>query len=1252
MGIDLGLESNLWLDEKNWAIWSMSMKDFLTLHGVNVALENPDTAVPEMHKKAAAYIRNSVAYKFRLQLTKYERANEVWSAMEKLIRPNTETRLYELDLQIRDLRKKDSESIADFFARCYQTRDELRAAGGTFDEGQFRRAILMGLPREFQLTRALLLKSDEKDLNKMEQLLLEQEHTNRHDMLLDSSAFTGAVVGAQQHGSAASGVECFYCFTHGHIKKDCGVRISDEQAGIYRRNIRQPASSSSSGGGGSSGGGWHGGGGGGSGGGSSSSGGGGSYGGGYSGGYGSSGSRGGGRRGGRGWFGFRGGGKGGGSGNQRPGKQAVLVAQPVFSECVAVANWNSSDSYPDVVIIDSGCFCHLTSQRELLHDFSSSSSVASIEWGNGARSPVKGIGTLRLESSTGYIVHLENTLYVPDSSLTLLSVIQVMDAGAELHFANGNVEISYNGDVLLTGSKQCRAIIADAQLQVACSSCSSRGYAAGISGGAWSSLDYDLGKCAYGSNSASSGSLGSALLWHWRYGHRGFRAMSDMARHGMVKGMDASQEEFEAAQRGSFCETCVTAKQPRFPYPAGGEKVKNALELLHTDVCGPLPVEGFGGGRYVLTVFDEATALSVVRIISNKWNVAEELVGIIELLENQHPDGGKVKGLQSDRGGEYISQEVVCYLRRRGIMPYKSAPYSPQQNGSAERLNRTLLESTRALLQDSGMPAKYWPEALVMANALRNAAPVAGRNKTPRELFYGIKPDVSMFRVFGCEAFVHVPSQQRNKLEPVSRKGTFVGYERGSDAWRVLVDGRIVVSRNVTFNERKRGPAALQQNGIAEEDATLHGAGIMLRDFEAAAELPPQPVEVQQQQVEQPAADPGEAPEVHEMGEQQAGIAGEDEEPAELQEAAEPAAAEMPDAGDGEQVELLDPASRRNRGVAPKRYSPPPFRVARPIWYDHINQLAAAAAVEAAKSIAARKVGSADPTTYEQAIVAPDATEWIQAMNEEMASLAANGTMRLEKPPSHITPIGVRWVYKRKYNANGSIERYKARLVAKGYSQREGIDYTEVYAPTGRMVTLRVLLSRAAAEDLELHQLDVCTAFLNGELAETVYVDQPQGYSNGDDSMKCRLLKALYGLKQAPLAWHDKLKSELEKLGFKQSAADPALFLRDDMGGEIDLLMHVDDLLLAAPNVTTMKQVKLEIGQCFDVRDLGEASYYLGMEIRRNRSMRELTLTQERMAREEVKFKYCPTDSMVADVLTKPVVESKFVKFRQMMGIT
>jgi hypothetical protein len=276
-----------------------------------------------------------------------------------------------------------------------------------------------------------------------------------------------------------------------------------------------------------------------------------------------------------------------------------------------------------------------------------------------------------------------------------------------------------------------------------------------------------------------------------------------------------------------------------------------------------------------------------------------------------------------------------------------------------------------------------------------------------------------------------------------------------------------------------------------------------------------------------------------------------------------------------------------------------------------------------------------DPQSYEEAMSRPDAKLWSQAMDEEMKSLMENKTWDpVDSVPKHARAIPVKWIFKIKRDAAGTIDRYKARLVAKGFMQRAGVDFDEVYAPVSKHASLRALLSVVAAKNLELHQMDVKTAFLHGELEEEIYTTQAPGYETGGQAY--RLNRALYGLKQAPRAWYNKLHKELEARGFQASQADPGLYVRRDELGTVYLLVYVDDTLVAG-SAAGVAAAKAMLESLFAVHDLGEARYFLGMELTRDRAARTLVLSQTRYTKELI-ARFGVEDAKVRSVPMHPSV--------------
>ncbi|GJS75351.1 retrovirus-related pol polyprotein from transposon TNT 1-94 [Tanacetum coccineum] len=210
-------------------------------------------------------------------------------------------------------------------------------------------------------------------------------------------------------------------------------------------------------------------------------------------------------------------------------------------------------------------------------------------------------------------------------------------------------------------------------------------------------------------------------------------------------------------------------------------------------------------------------------------------------------------------------------------------------------------------------------------------------------------------------------------------------------------------------------------------------------------------------------------------------------------------------------------------------------------------------------------------------------------------------------------PIGSKWVFKIKHKADGNTERYKARVVAKGFNQKEGIDYTETFAPVAKMVTVRTLIAVAISNDWIIEQLDVNNAFLHGDLHEDVYMQVPQGYNNSlPPNTVCKLTKSLYGLKQANMQWFEKLTTFLISISFKQSYVDTSLFTLNKDGKLVTLLVYVDDILLARNDKKIIQGIKTNLNGKFSIKDLSSLHYYLGIEFFRN--SKGLAMTQKKHA--------------------------------------
>ncbi|GJX30374.1 zinc finger, CCHC-type containing protein [Tanacetum coccineum] len=241
-----------------------------------------------------------------------------------------------------------------------------------------------------------------------------------------------------------------------------------------------------------------------------------------------------------------------------------------------------------------------------------------------------------------------------------------------------------------------------------------------------------------------------------------------------------------------------------------------------------------------------------------------------------------------------------------------------------------------------------------------------------------------------------------------------------------------------------------------------------------------------------------------------------------------------------------------------------------------------------------------DPRTYNEAMQSRDAAFWKEAINDEIGSIMENNTWVLSDLPPGCKPLGCKWIFKRKVKVARTIDKFKARLVIQGCRQKEGIDYFDTYAPIARITTIRLLLALATIHNLVIHQMDVKTTFLNGNLEEKVYMKQPEGFFMlGNEHKVCKLVKSLYGLKQAPKHWHQKFDEVILSSGFLLNQSDKCVYSKFDGSGKgVIICLYVDDMLIFGTDLNQVDKTKKFLSSRFSIKDMGKANVILGIKIK------------------------------------------------------
>ena len=731
------------------------------------------------------------------------------------------------------------------------------------------------------------------------------------------------------------------------------------------------------------------------------------------------------------------------------------------------------------------------------------------------------------QNGQAFSFELSNVLYVPNLDTNLLSCSKLDENGHEIRFKSGECTLRpahedgfFKIGYRRSGVYQLTGIF---QAQEEC-------------------------------KTASSTEKITERVWHNRLEHIAESTIRDAVRKGPARGIELHGN----GNLKEKCGHCLHGKQTRLFLKERSSKATHPGEIIHSDVCGPMPIQTIAGKRYFVSFIDGFTGFKSIYLLSKKSEVPDRFMEFAAHFERRNEC--IIKGLYSDNGGEY--EGMHDHLREQGIEVVRSAPYTPEQNGVAERANRTLMNMVRSMLSHSGLPTSFWGEALAYATDMCNS--IGSRRNAMRssnELLSGNVPYIGHLRTFGCQVMVHVPQQLRNKLQNRSREGTLL---RGlphsllrvwySDTKSVQHVRHVVVSEN-NFPARQwknvSRPSVQDLEWIDElfpikdsdrfesyegEDSELEGSidagNDPLNSITGGDELPP-------------------APPMAELTYTPANASSD---------------TTVVDTGEQQRYPTRD---RRN----PDRLA---YRAS------EVNL----------------EIGlTNDQPSLEEALAGSDADMWRAAIDSELTALEVNKTWsNVRRDQATSRPLDTKMVLKVKRHANGEVDKYKARLVVKGFQQQ--VD-DGIYAPVVDFSSIRVACALTWMKGGQVHQMDVSSAFLNGTLegSEPVYIEPPTYLGPiFDETTVLKLEKALYGLKIAPRAWNCTWNRLVKTVGFVRMKADTCVYRRGEGSNEIWVLMYVDDILVMGCDEKSIQSAKTDLCTLFSMKDMGVVKFFLGVE--------------------------------------------------------
>ncbi|KAM0887545.1 hypothetical protein ACQ4PT_028956 [Festuca glaucescens] len=606
---------------------------------------------------------------------------------------------------------------------------------------------------------------------------------------------------------------------------------------------------------------------------------------------------------------------------------------------------------------------------------------------------------------------------------------------------------------------------------------------------------------------------------------------------------------------------CVEGKMHDSPHPSKTIiSSKRILELLHVDLFGPTTHASLGVKKHCLVIVDDHSRYTSVYFIKTKDETQQIFIDFPTEVQRQH--NVPILAIRSDNGSEFKNYTLNDFLSDEGIRHQYSAAYTPQQNGVAERKNRTLMDMARSMMAEYKSRYNFWAEAMSTACHSSNRLYLRkGLNKTPYEILTGNKPNISYFKVFGYD---EIPQ------EAIVRMG--VGFF-------CPIEGHVMASRE--------GPCST----IVEPSSSQHQQAPNLEANDAPTQEQAQdpPSSEQDQGQDQSRNDDDDSP--NDDGGSPSDVQGQARDGEQTQEI-EQAQDNGQDGDSNDQVDqVIPPRTRRSKEEIEARRLARRERALEVLEHTHEKVLGDVRAKVSTRSQLANfsnhhaYISLVEPMKVFEALEDPD---WLDAMHDELNNFKRNKVWTLvEKPKECRNVIGTKWIFKNKQDENGIIVRNKARLVAQGFSQIEGIDFGETYAPVARLESIRILLAYASHHNFKLQQMDVKSAFLNGPLHEEVYVKQPPGFEDPNfPNHFYKLDKELYGLKQAPRAWYEHLKELLLDRGFDVGLIDPTLFTKRVNGELFVCQLYVDDIIFGSTNKAFNDEFSKLMTDRFKMKDM------------------------------------------------------------------
>ncbi|KAJ9541528.1 hypothetical protein OSB04_028034 [Centaurea solstitialis] len=814
---------------------------------------------------------------------------------------------------------------------------------------------------------------------------------------------------------------------------------------------------------------------------------------------------------------------------------------------------DSSSQDKGIWYLDSGCSRHMTGSKSVLTNYREERGPAVTFGGNG-RGQTRGYGTL-----TNGVTTFKRVAYVEGLMHNLLSISQLCDKNHKVSFSKKKCKVkNRKKEVILNGVRHADIYIIN--------------------------MNTSTDNFCF----VSRASTDMNWLWHKRLSHLNFKTLNQLCINNLVIGLPDYRYTKE-----SLCSACEKGKQTRASFKSKQiSSISSPLQLLHMDLFGPVNVQSIGGKKYTLVIVDEYSRYTWVFFLRAKSDAPEEIILFVRKMEKLN--NLTVRSIRSDHGTEFKNSTLESFFEQKGISQNFSSVRTPQQNGVAERRNRTLIEAARSMLSEANLATQFWAEAVNTACYTQNRSLIVKRfRRTAYELFRNRKPSIKHLHIFGCVCYILNNKDLLGKFDSKSDDGIFLGYSSISKTYRVFNKRRQTIEETIHVKFDESGPTFPHPNDNTEINQWADS-------FFQVPEPPiadPSPQDLPDGFEENPIppSDITTPPLINATPLSQI-TPPEPDQPTNSEDFSQTTVSES------SPTNLLPDPSSNEASTSGQVYQPPALRWTKDHPIDQVlgNPSSGVKTRRQAGNVClyVNFISENEPKEIDDALRDP---AWVSAMQEELAEFIRNNVWLLVPRPRKRTIIGSKWIFRNKLDEIGTIIRNKARLVAQGYRQEEGIDYDETFAPVARLEAIRLFLAFAAHMNFKVYQMDIKNAFLNGKLNEEVYVAQPPGFVDPKfPDHVYKLNKALYGLKQAPRAWYDTLSTFLLSKGFVRGKIDSTLFLKKYPKHILLVQIYVDDIIFGSTNPKLCEKFELLMKSEYKMSMMGELTFFLGLQIKQS----------------------------------------------------